>query len=92
MQHKVYMPTEAVLQVVQEAGVYANGQVLVQPLPAAMYGDKAQRTVPLRRLETVLTESQVQEHIDKEQQKVSTPAKHMSPAAMPAPRSSNLPA
>ena len=59
------------LQVVQEAGVYANGQVLVQPVPAAVYGEGAQRTVPLRRLEAVLTEAQMQEHISKELQKVS---------------------
>lgn len=58
-------------QVVQQGGVYANGQVVVQPLPAAIYGDSAERTVPLRRLEALLTEEELQEHSNKEMQKVS---------------------
>jgi len=57
--------------VVQQGGVYANGQVVVQPLPAAIYGDTTERTVPLRRLEAVLTEEELQEHSNKEMQKVS---------------------
>jgi len=60
-----------VSQVVQQGGVYANGQVVVQPLPAAIYGDITERTVPLRRLEAVLTEEELQEHSNKEMQKVS---------------------
>ena len=66
-------PTVACLvsQVVQQGGVYANGQVVVQPLPAAIYGDTTERTVPLRRLEAVLTEEELQEHSNKEMQKVS---------------------
>ncbi|KAL0055143.1 hypothetical protein WJX82_007626 [Trebouxia sp. C0006] len=56
-------------QVVQQGGVYANGQVVVQPLPAAIYGDTTERTVPLRRLEAVLTEEELQEHSNKEMQK-----------------------
>lgn len=56
---------------VLEGGVYANGQVMVQPLPAAIYGDAAERTVPLRRLEAVLSEEELQEHSNKEMQKVS---------------------
>ena len=55
----------------QQGGVYANGQVVVQPLPAAIYGDTNERTVPLRRLEAVLTEEELQEHSNKEMQKVS---------------------
>ncbi len=57
-------------QVVQQGGVYANGQVVVQPLPAAIYGESTERTVPLRRLEAVLTEEELQEHSNKEMQKV----------------------
>ncbi len=66
-------PTNAcrLSQVVQQEGVYANGQVVVQPLPAAVYGDTTERTVPLRRLEAVLTEEELQEHSNKEMQKVS---------------------
>jgi len=51
--------------------VYANGQVVVQPLPVAIYGESTERTVPLRRLEAVLTEEELQEHSKKEMQKVS---------------------
>ena len=54
-----------------QGGVYANGQVVVQPLPAAIYGDTTERTVPLRRLEAVLTEEELHEHSSKEMQKVS---------------------
>ncbi len=54
-----------------QGGVYANGQVVVQPLPAAIYGQSTERTVPLRRLEAVLTEEELQEHSNKEMQKVS---------------------
>lgn len=53
-----------------EEGVYANGQVVVQPLPEAIFGPAAERTVPLRRLDAVLTEEQLQEHCEKELQKV----------------------
>lgn len=56
---------------VSEGGVYANGQVVVQPLPAAIYGDDAWRTLPLRRLDAVLTEQELEEHSSKEMQKVS---------------------
>ncbi|KAL3158051.1 hypothetical protein ABBQ32_011660 [Trebouxia sp. C0010 RCD-2024] len=56
-------------QVVKEGGVYANGQVVVQPLPTAMYGGDAQRTIPLRRLEAVLTEEQLELQCAKEMQK-----------------------
>ena len=58
------------MQVVSEGGVYANGQVVVQPLPTALYGEDAQRTVPLRRLEKVLSEQELEEHSSKEMQKV----------------------
>lgn len=58
------------VQVVSEGGVYANGQVVVQPLPAAIYGDDAQRTIPLRRLEAVLTEEELEEQCAKEMHKV----------------------
>lgn len=58
------------VQVVSQGGVYANGQVVVQPLPAAIYGETAERTMPLRRLEAVLTEEELQEHSNKEMQKV----------------------
>ena len=50
--------------------MYADGQVVVQPLPAAIYGESSERTMPLRRLEAVLTEEELQEHSDKEMQKV----------------------
>ena len=53
-----------------EGGVYANGQVVIQPLPAAIYGDDARRTIPLRRWETVLTEEELEEQCAKEMQKV----------------------
>ena len=59
-----------VFQVVSQGGVYANGQVVVQPLPAAIYGESVERTMPLRRLEAVLTEEELQEHSNKEMQKV----------------------
>jgi len=66
-------PTVACLltQVVQQGGVHANGQVVVQPLPTAIYGESTERTVPLRRLEALLTEEELQEHSNKEMQKVS---------------------
>ena len=57
-------------QVVKEGGAYANGQVVVQPLPTAIYGEDAQRTVPLRRLEAVLTEEQLDFQCELEMQKV----------------------
>ena len=57
-------------QVVNEGGVYANGQVMVQPLPAAIYGDDAQRTIPLRRWEAVLSEEELEEQCAKEMHKV----------------------
>ena len=59
-----------VVQVVNEGGVYANGQVVVQPLPTAIYGDDSQRTIPLRRWEAVLTEEELEEQCAKEMQKV----------------------
>ena len=59
-----------VAQVVKEGGAYANGQVVVQPLPTAIYGEDAQRTVPLRRLEAVLTEEQLDFQCELEMQKV----------------------
>lgn len=55
---------------VTQEGVYANGQVVLQPLPEAIFGPAAERTVPLRRLDAVLTQEQLQEHCDKELQKV----------------------
>ncbi len=70
LEHAYSVTAHVVLQVVHEGGVYANGQVVVQPLPAAIYGDSAERTVPLRRLEAVLTEEEVLEHRNKEMQKV----------------------
>ena len=58
------------LQMAVEEGVYANGQVVVQPLPEAIFGPAAERTLPIRRLDAVLTEEQLQEHCDKELQQV----------------------
>lgn len=58
------------LQMVVEEGVYANGQVVVQPLPEAIFGPAAERTLPIRRLDAVLTEEQLQEHCHKELQQV----------------------
>lgn len=58
------------LQMVVEEGVYANGQVVVQPLPEAIFGPAAERTLPIRRLDAVLTEEQLQKHCDKELQQV----------------------
>lgn len=55
---------------VNEGGVYANGQVVVKPLPTALYGDDAQRTIPLRRWEAVLTDGELEEQCAKELQKV----------------------
>lgn len=55
---------------VTQEGVYANGQVVVQPLPEAIFGPLVERTVPLRRIETLLTDEQLQEHCEKELQKV----------------------
>lgn len=60
------------VQVVHEGGVYANGQVVIQPLPTAIYGDDAQRTIPLRRWEAVLTDGELEEQCAKELQKVHT--------------------
>ena len=60
----------ALVQMVVEEGVYANGQVVVQPLPEAIFGPNAERTLPIRRLDAVLTEEQLQEHCDKELQQV----------------------
>lgn len=57
-------------QAVSEDGVYANGQIVIQPLPEAIFGVSTERAVPLRRLDAVLTEEQLQEHCDKEMQKV----------------------
>lgn len=62
--------SRVVVQVVKEGGVYANGQVVVQPLPTAIYGGDALRTIPLRRLEAVLTEEQLEVQCAKEMQKV----------------------
>ena len=58
------------LQAVSEGGVHANGQVVVSPLPAAMYGENAERTFPLRRLDAVLTAEEAEEQCRKELQKV----------------------
>ena len=51
--------------------MYANGQVVVQPLPTAIYGEDAQRPYPLRRLEAVLTEKDLEVYCQREMQKVS---------------------
>ena len=64
------------LQVVSEEGVYANGQIVLQPLPEAIFGSDVERTVPLRRLDAVLSEDQLQEHCQKEMLKVGVCAQH----------------
>lgn len=68
-----------------EGGVYANGQVVIQPLPAALYCDDAQRTIPLRRWEAVLTAEELEEQCAKEMQKVYTPLACMRSPLLVAP-------
>lgn len=58
------------LQVVKEEGAYANGRVTVQPLPAETYGEGAQKTVALRRLEGVLIQEEADDLLAKELEKV----------------------
>ena len=58
------------MQDIQEEGVYANGFVTVQPMPVEVHGPEARKTLPLRRIEKVLEDTELQEHVSKELQKV----------------------
>lgn len=61
------------LQVVKTGGVYSNGSVTIQPLPLEVHGSAARRTLPLRRIEAVLTPAEVEKHTTKEACKVTPP-------------------
>lgn len=50
--------------------MYANGFVTVQPMPVEVHGAQARKTLPLRRIEKVLEDTELQEHVVKELQKV----------------------
>ena len=59
------------LQAVRGKGIYANGHVTVRPLPAGIYGEAAERTAPLRRLEgCALSQRELDDHLAKERIKV----------------------
>lgn len=58
------------LQVVAEEGVYAQGSVTVQPYPIEAWGTTAYRTLPLRRLEAVVTDDEGQDFCSRELKKV----------------------
>lgn len=58
------------VQDIQEEGVYANGFVTVQPMPVEVHGAQARKTLPLRRIENVLEDTELQEHVGRELQKV----------------------
>lgn len=59
-----------IAQDVQEEGVHANGFVTVQPMPVEVHGPNARKTLPLRRIEKVLEDTDMDEHVTKELQKV----------------------
>lgn len=62
--------------------MYANGQVAVKPLPPELHGSQASRILPLRRIEKVLDESEVKQHIAKEIAKVSRSMNSTSKSAL----------
>ena len=65
MMHRVL----AAAQAVTEDGVYAQGSVTVSPYPVEVHGVDANRTLPLRRLERVVTDDEGAELIETELQK-----------------------
>lgn len=58
------------LKDVREEGVYANGFVTVQPVPLEVHGPHARKILPLRRIEKVLEDDDLEDHVTKELQKV----------------------
>ena len=60
-----------VQQEVEEEGVHANGFVTVLPLPEEVYGSRARKTLPLRRMEGTVGEAEAEQHYRKELMKVS---------------------
>ena len=58
------------LQAVREEGSYPGGRVHVVPLPEEVYGAGASRDFSIRRIEAVLGEKELKEHLNKEMLKV----------------------
>lgn len=57
-------------QVVQNEGCYSGGRVTVCALPAEVLGADNLHTWPLRRLEGLVAEEELQEHVNRELLKV----------------------
>lgn len=55
---------------VREEGVYANGFLTVQPMPLEVHGPQARKSLPIRRIEKVLEDNDMEDHVFKELQKV----------------------
>ena len=51
--------------------MYANGSVIVLPLPLELYGSNARRSLPLRRIDAVLSDAEAEEPLSKELSKVA---------------------
>ena len=47
-------------------------------MPVEVHGPQARRTLPLRRIEKVLEDTELQEHVSKELQKVHVDSCHWS--------------
>lgn len=65
------------MQDVSEEGVYANGFVTVQPMPVEVYGVDARKTLPLRRIEKVLEDDDLENLVNKELQKVDLASRYL---------------
>ena len=57
-------------QTVTEEGVYGQGSVTVSPYPVEVHGVDTHKTLPLRRIERVVTDDEGAQLIEQELQKV----------------------
>ena len=53
-----------------EDGTYPGGRLTVQPLPEQVYGRGTLRTFALRRIQSVISDADAQDHIERELLKV----------------------
>lgn len=58
-------------QIVQSEGHYSGGSVTVRALPLEVLGPDNMHTWPLRRLEGLVSQQELEEHVNRELSKVS---------------------